>query len=112
MFYILRNNAIALFDDDKERITNTVKFTRPDLDVNDIKETDREIVMLDNAPVFADEHEQELAAQARRTDNEKALADLQEQIAALKAEMATAQLNGDAAWVSELQDRYKTLLGQ
>lgn len=31
-------------------------------------------------------------------------------IADLQAEMATAQLNGDAAWVSELQDQYNALI--
>lgn len=38
------------------------------------------------------------------------LDDLKLRIAALQSEMTMAQLNGDAAWVSELQDQYAALI--
>jgi hypothetical protein len=63
-YYILYNDEIALFDTDKNRLKTTIKF-KPELADKEIQETEREIVMLDNRFVFADEHTDALLVEAK-----------------------------------------------
>lgn len=63
-YYVLQNNEIALFDTDKSRLQTTLKF-KPELVGLPIEETEREIVELDGKYVFADEHTDELLANAK-----------------------------------------------
>jgi hypothetical protein len=63
-YYILYNDEIALFDTDKNRLKTTIKF-KPELTDKEIQETEREIVMLDNRFVFADEHTDALLVEAK-----------------------------------------------
>ena len=59
-YYILNNNnEIELFDTNKKRLKDTLLF-KPELADKEIQETEREIVILDNKYVFADEHQEEL----------------------------------------------------
>ena len=64
-YYVLdANNEIVLFDTDKNRLQTTLKF-KPELADKEIQETERDIVMLDNKFVFADEHTDELLTEAK-----------------------------------------------
>ena len=64
-YYVLdTDKEIALFDTDKSRLQTTLKF-KPELQGQDIHETEREIVLLDNRPVFADEHIEALLVEAK-----------------------------------------------
>ena len=65
MFYIQQNKKILLFDDDKQRLQNTIAFM-PQYQGLEIKETNREIIELDNKFVFADEVQQELVEQRKQ----------------------------------------------
>ena len=63
-YYVLQNDEIALFDASKSRLQTTLKF-KPELTDKEIQETEREIVLLDNKFVFADEHADELLTEAK-----------------------------------------------
>lgn len=63
-YYILQNDEIVLFDTDKKRLQATLKF-KPELTDKEIQETEREIVLLDNKFVFADEYTDELLTEAK-----------------------------------------------
>lgn len=63
-YYILDNEEIALFDTDKSRLQTTLKF-KPELTDKEIQETERDIVILDNKFVFADEHTDVLLVEAK-----------------------------------------------
>lgn len=64
-YYVLNHNQeIALFDNDKNRLQTTLKF-KPELANKEIQETEREIVLLDNQYVFADEHIDALLVEAK-----------------------------------------------
>lgn len=64
-YYILNNNnEIELFDTNKKRLQDTLLF-KPELTDKEIRETEREIVLLDNQYVFADEHTDELLTGAK-----------------------------------------------
>ena len=64
-YYVLdTNRGIALSDTDRRRLQITLKF-RPELKDKTIQETEREIVILDNKFVFADEHTDELLTEAK-----------------------------------------------
>lgn len=54
MYYIEKENKIILADINLELITNTIPFM-PDLTVEDIQETEREIINLDGEYRFKDE---------------------------------------------------------
>lgn len=76
-YYVLNeNNEIALFDTDRERLQNTLKFYPKNLSPDsEILSTNREIVSIDGKLVFADEHEDEVLTQAK-TAKLKELKDL------------------------------------
>ena len=64
-YYILNNNnEIELFDTNKKRLQDTLLF-KPELADKEIQETEREIVLIDNKYVFADEHTDELLIEAK-----------------------------------------------
>ena len=60
-YYIEKDNKIVLFDEDKQRLENTIAH-KPQYEGLEIQETDREIIELNNELVFADEVEAELEA--------------------------------------------------
>lgn len=66
MFYIQQNEKIILFDENLERLKNTIAFM-PQYEGLEILETEREIIELNNEFVFADEVEIELA-EARKEE--------------------------------------------
>lgn len=64
-YYVLdTDKEIALFDTDRKRLQTTLKF-KPELQGREIQEAEREIVMLDDKFVFADEHADELLTTAK-----------------------------------------------
>lgn len=64
-YYVLDiNQKIALFDTSKSRLQTTLRF-KPELADKEIQETEREIVLLDNKLVFADEHTDALLVEAK-----------------------------------------------
>jgi hypothetical protein len=63
-YYILDNDEIVLFDTDKKRLQDTLLF-KPELKDKTIQETEREIVILNNKIVFADEHIDALLVKAK-----------------------------------------------
>ena len=92
-YYVLdANNEIVLFDTDKNRLQTTLKF-KPELADKEIQETERDIVMLDNKFVFADEHTDELLTEAKK----KKLAELAEATALFEN-----NLNKDMYFTSSL----------
>lgn len=62
MFYIQQNEKIVLYDANLEVVKNTLSVMPQYADL-EIQETEREIVMLDNEFVFADEHQKEIVQQ-------------------------------------------------
>lgn len=56
MFYIEKDNKIVLFDEDKEKLENTLFFMQ-DLQGAEILETDKEIVSFEGEFYFADDEE-------------------------------------------------------
>lgn len=108
-YYILQNNEIVLFDTDKKRLQTTLKFM-PELAETKIHQTTKEIVLLDDKYVFADEHQEEIDAQkAQKESEEKELA-LQNAIEELSKEIAKADLSGDEDWKAELREEYAKLM--
>ena len=65
MFYIQQDKKIVLFDENLERLQNTIAIM-PQYEGLEILETDRKIIELDNKFVFADEAQQELVEQRKR----------------------------------------------
>lgn len=63
-YYILENNKIVLFDENKERLQNTLIFT-PQYQGLEIFETEREIIELNEQFEFKDEVEEQLAQQEK-----------------------------------------------
>jgi hypothetical protein len=64
-YYILNSeNEIVLFDTNKSRLQNTLKF-KPELADEKIHQTTKEIIELDGHFVFADEHTDELLEKAK-----------------------------------------------
>ena len=92
-YYVLNSNQeIELFDTSKKRLQTTLKF-KPELKDKTIQETERDIVMLDNKFVFADEHTDALLTEAK----EKKLAELSEATALFED-----NLNKDMYFTSSL----------
>lgn len=60
MYYISDNNKIYLADNDLERMNNTLLF-KPNLQDLPIRETDKEIIIIDGEFRFKDEVEERLA---------------------------------------------------
>ena len=111
-YYVLdSNNNITLFDIDKKRLQTTLKF-KPELAEAKIHQTTRDIVELNGAYVFADEHQEEIEEQEQeKVDAEKEEA-LDQAIAELGKEMSKAILMGDTEWQAELQAQYNALMGE
>ena len=65
MFYIQQNDKIVLFDENLERLQNTIAIM-PQYEGLEILETDRKIIELDNKFVFADEVQQKLVEQRKQ----------------------------------------------
>ena len=67
MFYVENDNKIILFDEDKQKLQNTIAFTTPQYQGLEIKETERPIVDFQ----FADteEYEQEQADKRKEEFN-------------------------------------------
>lgn len=64
-YYVINSNQeIELFDTSKSKLQTTLKF-KPELADKEIQDTEREIVVLDNKFVFADEHIDALLAEAK-----------------------------------------------
>lgn len=109
-YYVLDSeNNIALFDSDKKRLKTTLKY-KPDLTDAKIHQTTREIVELDGAFVFADEHEEEIAEQEALAEEQRREAELQAAIDELSKEMDKAELNGDEEWKADLRAEYAKLM--
>lgn len=66
MYYILQNNAIAACDTDSSTLNNTIKHIPEWADLP-IQQTDRNIILLNGAFVFEDEHSEEILEQAKIT---------------------------------------------
>lgn len=64
MYYIQQNNAIAMCDADLNILNNTIAHI-PELAGAEILETDRNIILLNGAFVFEDEHLGEILASAK-----------------------------------------------
>ena len=109
-YYVLNsNNEIALFDTDKSRLQTTLKF-KPDLADAKIHQTTKEIVLLDDKFVFADEHQEEIEAQKEQKESEEKELALQKAIEELGKEIAKADLSGDEDWKAELREEYTKLM--
>ena len=65
MFYIQQDDKIVLFDENLERLQNTIAIM-PQYEGLEILETDRKIIELDNKFIFADEVQQELVEQRKQ----------------------------------------------
>lgn len=79
MFYIQQHEKIILFDEDLQKIQNTLAFM-PEYQELEILETDRNIIMLNEKFVFEDEHLQELqdiANQERNAEIDSKIKELQ-----------------------------------
>ena len=72
MFYIQQDDKIVLFDEDKQRLQNTIAFMPQYADLS-ILETEREIIQLNNEFVFKDEVETELAEERKKDFESKFL---------------------------------------
>lgn len=64
MYYILQNDKIVLFDNDKNKLKNTL-LLMPQYQGLDILQTEREIIELNNEFVFKDEVEEKLEAKEK-----------------------------------------------
>ena len=64
-YYIQQNEKIVLFDENKQRLQNTLLFT-PQYQDLEIQETTRKIIQLDNEFVFEDEVQEELKEQRKQ----------------------------------------------
>lgn len=64
MYYILQNNAIAIYDEDLNTLNNTIAHI-PELAGAEILETVRNIIKLNDEFVFEDEHLSEILASAK-----------------------------------------------
>lgn len=79
MFYIQQDEKIILFDEDLQKLQNTLLFM-PEYSNVEILETDRNIIMLNEEFVFEDEHLQELqdiANQERNAEIDSKIKELQ-----------------------------------
>ena len=109
-YYVLNsNNEIALFNTDKKKIQNALKF-KPEVEDAKIHQTTREIVEFDGKPVFADEHESEIVEQEQiekdKLEQQEAAAYLNE----LKELAQSAQLMGNSEWYAEIQAEYQSIV--
>ena len=66
MFYIEDNNKIVLFDDDKQRLQNTIACM-PQYKNLDIQETDKNIIRFNGELVFEEDVQNKLAEKRKQT---------------------------------------------
>ena len=109
MYYLNKNNKIILFSENLSILKNTIKFL-PEFSEEDIQETTREIITLNNESVFRDEHEEEYAAQQQTEQEIANLADIDSQLKEIKDNFATAELLNDDEWKAELKTQYQELI--
>ena len=69
MFYIENDNKILLFDDDKQRLQNTIAFTTPQYQGLEIKEVEEGYVIYDFELMTVEEMEAEQAQKERKRLN-------------------------------------------
>lgn len=109
-YYVLNaNSEIEIFDTDKSRLQSTLKF-KPELQGEKIHQTTKEIVVLNNKPVFADEHQEEIEEKKQHEEDEVKQHALELAIDELIKEMAKADLMGDEDWKNELRAEYEALI--
>ena len=90
MFYIQQDEKIILFDEDLQKLQNTLLFM-PEYSNVEILETDRNIIMLNEEFVFEDEHLQELQDRANQERN----AEIDSKIKELQIMALPEVLNGN-----------------
>lgn len=61
MFYIQQDNKIVLFDDDKQRLQNTIAFTMPQYEGLEIKEVEEGYIIYDFELMSVEEKEEKEA---------------------------------------------------
>ena len=66
MFYIEQDEKIVLFDDEKQRLQNTIAF-RPQYKNLDIQETDKNIIRFNGELVFEEDVQNEFAEKRKQT---------------------------------------------
>ena len=69
MFYIQQDNKILLFDDDKQRLQNTIAFTIPQFQGLEIKEVEEGYVIYDFELMTVEEKEEKEAQKERKRLN-------------------------------------------
>lgn len=107
-YFTDNDDNIVVYDTDKTKVENTLKFM-PQYADSKVKSTTKEIVLLDGKPVFAADHEAEIAHQAEQEAEQKAYEDNQKAILAIKSDLLTATLMGDDEWIEELKADYLAL---
>jgi tRNA U54 and U55 pseudouridine synthase Pus10 len=78
----------------------------------EILSTDREIIILNNAPVFADEHTEEINEQKEIEQKKAEEQETAQTVATLKADMLTAIALNDTEWLEDLRAEYAELTGE
>lgn len=110
-YYVLQNDEIVLFDTNKSRLQKTVKKYKPELKDSKIQETEREIILLDNKYVFADEHQEEIAEQEELSQLTQESQELENTLKELQSMFTQAQMIGDTETMEEISNTTKELLG-
>jgi len=109
-YYVLQNDEIVLFDTDRSRLQTTLKF-KPELAGQEIQETEKEIVLLNDKFVFADEHQEELNEKEELSQIDQEAQELETTLNELKSMYTQAQMIGDTETMEEISNATKELLG-
>ena len=109
-YYVLQNDEIVLFDTDRSRLQTTLKF-KPELAGQEIQETEKEIVLLNDKFVFADEHQEELNEKEELAQIDQEAQELETTLNELKSMYTQAQMIGDTETMEEISNTTKELLG-
>ena len=109
-YYVLQNDEIVLFDTDRSRLQTTLKF-KPELAGQEIQETEKEIVLLNDKFVFADEHQEELNEKEELAQIDQEAQELETTLNELKSMYTQAQMIGDTETMEEISNATKELLG-
>ena len=91
MFYIEDNNKIVLFDEDKQRLQNTIAFTTPQYQGLEIKEVEEGYVICDFELITVEEKEEKQAQKERECRNQE----IDEKIKELQIMALLEVLNGN-----------------
>lgn len=91
MFYIQQNEKIVLFDDDKQRLQNTIAFTMPQYEGLEIKEVQEGYVIYDFELMTIEEKEAKETQQERERRNQE----IDEKIKELQIMALPEVLNGN-----------------